>query len=180
MLMRHRRHSDQVKVLDFGLAKQRCRGAHLNQSDANTVLGTPLYMSPEAVLNPEEVDAQSDLYALGAVAYWLLSGATPYSGNSLVELVARQLSDHLEPPSKHLGTAIPEALEKLVLACLAKKKTDRPVGAPALVEALRRLEVGVWTPEAANGWWRSRGSTTPASRAGSSRPSTLRIAPRVT
>ena len=102
--------SDLVKVLDFGLVKdigpRRDDGpsAAPTLTVANAITGTPLYMSPEAVVAPETADPRSDLYALGAVGYWLLTGTHVFSG-SLVEVCAHHLHSEPEPPSARLRAA---------------------------------------------------------------------------
>jgi serine/threonine-protein kinase len=180
MLMNHGRRPDQVKVLDFGLAKHLRGDARLPQSGVNLVQGTPLYMAPEAVTNPADVDAQSDLYGLGAVAYFLLSGVPPFRGKTYVEVFARQLYEVLKPPSKQLGAPIPLSLEKLVMSCMAKGKADRPPTAGALLQALRGLDALEWPADAAHAWWQTNASkVTPWSGQSLQAPTgTLLIAPR--
>ncbi len=146
---------DVVKVLDFGLVRQIDHPDEKSLADATgSLTGTPLYLSPEAIREPREVDAQSDLYQLGAVAYFLLTGGHVFSGNSPVEVLSHHLHSAPEPPSARLGRVVPADLEDLILSCLEKGKSRRPAGAAALREALARCQdAGKWSQEDARAWW---------------------------
>ena len=150
---------DVVKVLDFGLIKQVGADAEGAQSDVHQIVGTPLYLSPEALIAPERVDAKSDLYALGAVGYFLLTGQPPFSGNSLLEVCGQHLHSEPVPPSERLGAPIPRELELLILSCLAKSPDERPVNAAALRAALLGFATD-WTQERAAQWWVQRSDLT--------------------
>jgi eukaryotic-like serine/threonine-protein kinase len=142
---------DVAKVLDFGLVRESigvASAANLDMTAQTELLGTPLFMSPEAIASPEEVSAASDLYSLGAVAVFLLTGKPLFSAPTLVEVCSHHL--HSAPP--RLGPVAPEALERLVLACLAKKGADRPASARALAAQLSALGDG-WTAEDASTFW---------------------------
>jgi eukaryotic-like serine/threonine-protein kinase len=145
---------DVAKVVDFGLVKSTKNDADVAVSAANTVLGTPLYMAPESIRTPDDVDARTDVYALGAVGYFLLTGTPVFVGTSLVAI----FSDHLHappiPPSKRLGESIDADLEALVLACLAKSPADRPASALVLRDRLRACAAaGKWSEaDAAKAW----------------------------
>jgi len=125
-----------VKLIDFGLV-ERVGEVALGQS-VDSVVGTPLYISPEAIVAPETVGAHSDLYGLGAVAYFLLSGAPVFRGRSVVEVCGHHLHTSPERLSTLLGAAIPAALEQLVLDCLAKEAAQRPGSAAELAQRLTR------------------------------------------
>jgi serine/threonine-protein kinase len=151
------REGDFVKVLDFGLVKE-VAGGEASLSREDTVAGTPLYMAPEAITG-RGVDARSDLYALGAVAYFLLTGSPVFEGRTVVEVCARHLHAPVEPPSQRAGVALPARLEALVLACLAKSPADRPASAAALLDALAACDdVPAWTREDARRFWAERGA----------------------
>lgn len=111
-------------------------------SSADAIAGTPLYMAPESIIAPAGIDARVDLYALGGVAYWLLTGTPPFEGTSLIEICSQHLHAAVEPPSKRLGRPIPDALEQIVLRCLAKSREDRPASAKALIELLGTAKNG--------------------------------------
>jgi serine/threonine-protein kinase len=152
--------SDLVKVVDFGLVKDvgfREQGGEtsaLALSTANAITGTPLYIAPETLTAPETVDPRTDLYALGAVGYWLLTGTHVFGGNTVVEVCAHHLHTAPEPPSSRLGAAISPDLEALVLACLAKRPDERPASAQALRDRLRAcVFAGGWTNARAGEWW---------------------------
>lgn len=126
-----------VKLLDFGLVTQLAKPADPAES-ASAVVGTPLYMSPEAIRAPETVSAQSDLYGLGAVAYFLLTGAPVFEGESIVEVCGQHL--HAEPRRLLLaaGHMVSRELERAVLDCLAKDPARRPASAAELAARLVR------------------------------------------
>jgi eukaryotic-like serine/threonine-protein kinase len=148
--------ADHVKVLDFGLVKE-LDTTEPGLSTAGSFLGSPLYMAPEAISKPDEVDGRSDIYALGAVAYFLLTQTPPFPGKSLVQICSRHLHEVPEPPSKRLGRAIPSTLEALILRCLEKKPDARPTSAAELASALAACtDVEPWTDANADEWWRER------------------------
>lgn len=120
----------------------------------NAITGTPLYIAPEAVVAPETVDARTDLYALGAVGYWLLTGTHVFGGKSILEVVAQHLHSVPEAPSTRLGAPVSSDLEAVLLACLAKRPEDRPASAHVLRERLRACAAaGRWTNARAAQWW---------------------------
>ena len=121
---------------------------------ANTITGTPLYMAPETLTAPETVDARADLYALGAVGYWLLTGTHVFGGKSILEVCAHHLHSVPDPPSTRLGAPVAPDLEAVLLACLAKRPEDRPASAHVLRERLRACAAaGRWTNARAAQWW---------------------------
>jgi len=126
----------------------------------NVITGTPAYLSPEAIAKPDAVDGRSDLYALGCVAFTLLTGRPPFEGASVVEVCGEHL--HAAPPSPSAvrGEPIAPELEALVLACLAKKPSDRPATAEELAERLARCGVAPWTQALAAAWWVDHGDLT--------------------
>ncbi len=151
---------DLVKVLDFGLVKDVGRETRDGTASEpavtkeNTITGTPLYIAPEAVIAPETVDARTDLYALGAVGYWLLTGTHVFGGKSILEVCAHHLHSVPESPSARLGAPVSRDLEALLLECLAKRPEDRPISANVLRERLRAcVAAGRWTHARAAQWW---------------------------
>jgi serine/threonine-protein kinase len=149
---------DSVKVLDFGLVRETAN-VDATQSTLNVLTGTPLYMSPEQITDPQGVDGRSDLYALGAVAYFLLTGGPPFTGSSVVEVCGHHLHTQPVRPSERLGRALPEDLENLVLALLEKKPAQRPSNAQAVVRSLRACRSArEWNHDHADEWWRERGT----------------------
>jgi CHASE1-domain containing sensor protein len=148
---------DVAKVVDFGLVK---RAAHQDPSLSldHVILGTPLFLAPEAIADPEHVDGRSDLYAFGAVAYFLLTGQPVFDGTTLVEICGHHMYTLPQPPSALLGHALPMRLEQLVLRCLAKRPNDRFGSAAALLAALTECGAPVWTDaEAKRAWQRVAG-----------------------
>jgi eukaryotic-like serine/threonine-protein kinase len=152
--------SDLVKVVDFGLVKDVGLGGRGEATSepaltmANTITGTPLYIAPETVTAPETVDARTDVYALGAVGYWLLTGTHVFGGKSILEVVGHHLHSVPDPPSTRLDAAVAADLETVLLACLAKRPEDRPASAHVLRERLRACAAaGRWTNARAAHWW---------------------------
>lgn len=146
--------SDFVKVLDFGLAKAIDAEERANVTNPNALMGTPLYLSPEAVHHPESVDAKSDVYAVGAVGYFLLTGTPVFTGTSIMEICMKHAQEAPQPPSARLGKSISPSLEAIVMRCLAKSAAERPASAAHLLVELEMCEVeGRWTTDAAAGWW---------------------------
>jgi serine/threonine-protein kinase len=144
--------SDFVKVLDFGLVRELTKAEETTQSNVNLVVGTPLYMSPEAILEPERVDPQTDIYGLGAVAYFLVTGTVPFRGNTVVEVCAHHL--HSQPPPPSDQAPVPADLERVILKCLEKSKEARPQGAQALARELEGCaDAGGWQSAEADAWW---------------------------
>lgn len=149
---------DSVKLVDFGLANL-MRATQLD--DARTTLGTPEYMAPECIVDSMRVDARSDIYAVGAIAYFLLTGTHLFDGSSEAVLF-QQVHTHPEWPSTRLGSALPEDIEDLVLACLAKNPSARPSTAAHLQAHLLATESARrWTPDASRQWWENVGRALP-------------------
>jgi serine/threonine-protein kinase len=142
---------DFVKVLDFGLVKD------LSAQDAtaqDVVAGTPAYLSPEALADPDTIGPASDLYAVGAVGYFLITGQEVFERKSLVGLLRAQLLDRPMPPHERMGAPVPEVLEKLIMACLDKDPANRPQSALALRETLEAVELPhAWSEHKARIWW---------------------------
>ncbi|MEN1681806.1 MAG: serine/threonine protein kinase [Planctomycetota bacterium] len=148
MLNRRGADPDVVKVLDFGLVKES------SEEQTGELVGTPLYMSPEAIQQPASVDARSDLYGVGAVGYFLLTGQPIFNAPSIATLMRMHLSEEASPPSRVLGKPIPEELEDAIMACVDKNRAKRPQTARELVLRLQRtpLDDG-WNVERADLWW---------------------------
>jgi serine/threonine-protein kinase len=153
LLCRYGRAVDFVKVLDFGLVKPReARGKELTAD--HVVSGTPAFMSPEQVLGDRPVDARTDLYAVGCVAYWLLTGKNVFEGDNAMQVMTEHARGTPVPPSRRADRSVPTDLERLVMACLEKDPDDRPRSADALAEGLDALPMnGSWTRERARQWW---------------------------
>ncbi len=162
---------DTPRLLDFGLVSDVARDG--NASLDNTVVGTPLYLSPESITAPDAVDARSDLYALGAVGYFMITGKHVFDGSSTPEICCKHLDETPTPPSARLGRPVDAELEAVVLACLAKAPADRPVSAAELGDRLRACRgIGAWTQADALAWWKRHGAALAARHAGApaSRP----------
>lgn len=146
---------DFVKVLDFGLVKS--VGGPTDEGSLATAVGmtpgTPAYMAPEMALG-DAVDGRADLYALGCVAYYLLTGSLVFEAATSIQTMARHLHDAPVAPSRRSELPIPEELDRLVLTCLSKKPEDRPSSAATLSRALAAIDVGKpWDEEQAARWW---------------------------
>jgi serine/threonine-protein kinase len=144
---------DFVKVLDFGLVRTASVGVKASLATMEgVIMGTPAYMPPEMALG-DDVDARTDLYALGCVAYYLLTGEQVFTGDTVLKVITQHLQAVPVPPSARTELPIPAALEQLVLACLAKKPADRPQAARQLAQSLDAIEGMRWSEEEAGRWW---------------------------
>jgi serine/threonine-protein kinase len=178
--------ADDAKVLDFGLVKDIAPASGLQETSphltqADSITGTPQYMAPEALTRPGSVDARSDLYALGAVAYYLLTGEHVFVGNTVIEICSLHLHEPPVPPSQRLGSPLPAALESLVLRCLAKSPDQRPPTAHAFLDELTRCELPAWDNASARAWWSSHHplrSIRPASKVSTSQSILVDLARR--
>ncbi|MBE0595054.1 MAG: serine/threonine protein kinase, partial [Gemmatimonadales bacterium] len=150
---------DFVKVLDFGLVKQRSGPSgqdDLRLSRTGAVHGTPSYLAPEIVRGDEVVDGRADLYAVGCVAYWLLTGRLVFEKSSYAAMLLAHASLEPSPPSTHAVHPIPPAFDALVLRCLVKEPADRVQSAEDLMAELTALEFATpWTSTRAADWWRA-------------------------
>jgi len=150
---------DFVKVLDFGLVKSVASSSEVSLGTAvGRTPGTPAYMAPEMALG-ETVDGRADLYALGCVAYYLLTGKLVFDAENTFQMVAKHLHHDPEPPSARGGVAVPPELEALILACLAKKPDERPAGAEDLAQSLASIQIEpAWGEAEAREWWKVNSS----------------------
>ncbi|MEO8900029.1 MAG: serine/threonine-protein kinase [Polyangiaceae bacterium] len=170
--------ADVVKVVDFGLVKN--FGGNLVDSTASdAITGTPLYMAPEAIAQPDTIDGRSDLYAVGAVGYFLLTGRHVFEAETVFEVCCKHMLEAPMPPSERLGKPLPADLEAIVLGCLAKDRNDRPALAAALrASLLACADAGQNNQLAARDWWRAyraSGTNGPIRVDDSPRPLTMAI-----
>ncbi len=145
---------DFVKVLDFGLVKpvaDRSIEQSLN-TQAGLIIGTPGYMAPEMAFG-DRVDGRADLYALGCVAYYLLTGAQVFEGATAMQVMSKHLQAAPAPPSARGTFTIPGELDAVVLSCLAKAPEERPQSAAELARRLSAIDVEPWTDLQAKDWW---------------------------
>ena len=160
---------DFVKVLDFGLVKSMLepQQEQVLATAVGLTPGTPAYMAPE-MTGDEPVDGRADLYALGCVAYYLVTGRLVFDGGSALQLIARHLHETPAPPSRFAVEPIPAAFDDLVLRCLAKDAADRPAGAADVSRTLDAISLDLepWGAEQARAWWAQlAGDTLPFERA---------------
>jgi serine/threonine-protein kinase len=145
---------DFVKVLDFGLAK------FISGDDLTTQLtmegtaaGTPGYIAPEVAMGDPSIDGRADVYALGCIAYFLLTGTLVFNDPNPMSLALKHVQAAPDPPSSRTELPIPSDLERIVMHCLGKRPDDRPASAAALAEALAACSTPHWTPAEADVWW---------------------------
>jgi serine/threonine-protein kinase len=145
---------DFVKVLDFGLVKPMsiAVGAHTLATAAGLTPGTPAYMAPEMALG-EEVDGRADIYALGCVMYFLLTGKLVFEGENPFQVVVKHINEAPAAPSRRTELPIPASLDAVVLACLMKVRESRMRSAGELRRALTAVDVPSWGDEEAARWW---------------------------
>ena len=148
---------DVVKVLDFGLVKNLDARGEEAVDSVERITGTPMYLSPEGIRSPGNVDARSDLYAVGAVGYYLLTGKRLFESENLIEIWDHQVNTPPVRPSSRLGKPVPGDLEGLILRCLEKDPDQRLQDAQVLHIALEQCkDAGNWTAEDAALWWRKQ------------------------
>jgi serine/threonine-protein kinase len=163
---------DVAKVVDFGLVKDLEDEGGLTHEAA--LVGTPHYLAPEAIRS-QGADGRSDLYAVGAIAYFLLTGQHVFEGRTVVEICGHHLHTTPLPPSDRLGRALPVAFEAWVLACLAKDPARRPQTAAQAVAALERCAVSAWSDDEARAWWLTKGRALRAERSAAVLPSDITV-----
>jgi len=145
---------DVVKVLDFGLVRLGKAPDDARLTAAGMITGTPATMAPEQAMG-RDLDGRSDLYALGCVACWLLTGSDAFTGNSAIELLTKHINEAPQPLVER-NPAVPPELAALVEACLQKDPARRPPDARTLAEAFEALVLPpgqAWTPRRAAAWW---------------------------
>jgi eukaryotic-like serine/threonine-protein kinase len=145
---------DFVKVLDFGLAKPFGRATEAaNLTVEGMTVGTPEYMAPEVARASRRVDARADLYAIGCVAYFLLTGTLVFPDANPVSVALKHLNTPPDPPSRRLNQSLPGDLERVIMRCLEKDPTARPGSAQELERLLGACAIPPWTEEDAAAWW---------------------------
>jgi eukaryotic-like serine/threonine-protein kinase len=147
---------DFIKVLDFGLVKNLSRNDSLQLTATGVTAGTPAYMAPEVATGEESIDGRTDVYALGCVAYFLLTGTPVFDEKTATATAMAHVQKIPSPPSHRSETPIPPELETLILRCLAKRPDDRPQSALELSRSLASIDgVPEWTQESAERWWQT-------------------------
>jgi hypothetical protein len=145
--------ADVAKVLDFGLVKLTQDPAAAELTAAQSVSGTPMYMSPEQATAARDLDARADIYALGAMMYYALTGRPPFQGDTPFAIMMAHVRDAVVPPSEFCP-GLPDDLEQVVVRCLAKKPEDRFPDVKALGRALAACASAAdWDAEKAEHWW---------------------------
>ena len=144
---------DVTKVLDFGLVKNVDSNVDATKTWTEAIIGTPRFMSPEQILDPPAVDARSDLYSLGAVGYFLLSGCFVFEGTNAIEICAQHISTAPTPPSSRAERALNPDFERIIMQCLEKKPGERPASCAEMAERLQALPIEPWSQQQAAEWW---------------------------
>jgi serine/threonine-protein kinase len=160
---RYGREVDFVKVLDFGLVKSHGpEGAtELNLTRDHAVGGTPAFMAPEQVMGDRPLDGRSDIYAVGCLAYWLVTGQMVFTGRTAIEIMMHHAHTAPVPPSVRTEVAISKRFDAVVLACLEKDPNARPATADALAADLAGIGLTGWTLEKRLQWWDAHHPGTP-------------------
>jgi len=170
---------DVAKLFDFGLVRLASTVRAADRSAEGQVLGTPLFMSPEQATASRELDERSDIYSLGAVAYYLLTGRPPFEGEDGIAVMIAHARDPVAPPSR-VRSGIPKDLERVVLLCLAKDASERFQDAASLERALGACACADnWDQDQAARWWRDYGRY-PAQRAPAGEPNRWRVMRSIT
>jgi serine/threonine-protein kinase len=159
---------DFLKVLDFGLVKDIAAEAIGTNPEAapgdaalsqdGSLLGTPLYMAPEGMTDPTKIDPRADIFALGAVGYFLLTGTSPFPGRTAIEVFSRERQGPPRPLGEAARHPVPERLESALMACLSYRREDRPASAEVLDEMLEACALAPgWGRSEAAAWWTEKG-----------------------
>jgi serine/threonine-protein kinase len=144
---------DVAKLLDFGLAKPIANFDGEQITQEGTITGSPLFMSPEQAIGDHEPDARSDIYGLGTVLYFLLTGRPPFTDEKPMKVLIAHAHQPPEPPSAH-NAGVPDDVDLVVMRCLQKNPADRFQSASELAAALEDCDdFGRWTPDSARRWW---------------------------
>jgi serine/threonine-protein kinase len=161
---RYGREVDFVKVLDFGLVKSRGdeRATEPSLTRNHHVGGTPAFMAPEQVLGDKPIDGRSDIYAMGCLGYWLVTGQLVFVGRTPMDTMLQHTQTKPVPPSQRTEMNIPESFDRVILACLEKDPDDRPSTADDLAARLASIEApGSWTTDLTHQWWDAHHPRTP-------------------
>ena len=144
---------DFAKVLDFGLVKV-LESNEPQMTGANATTGTPAYMAPELAMGMLNIDGRTDLYGLGCVAYWLLTGTLVFEETGSAAMMLAHVQKAPVPPSRRTELAVPDSLDRAILMCLAKTAEERPASADLFGRMLEDCAgIGSWTQEDAERWW---------------------------
>jgi eukaryotic-like serine/threonine-protein kinase len=152
---------DFAKVLDFGLVKvqaraDRGRNATTLATLENTTPGTPAYMAPEIILGDSDVDRRADVYSLGCVAYFLLTGELVFEADTSMKMLMQHLHAQPVPPSQRTELPLPREMDELILACLQKDPKRRPQDAGELYQIACQVRIrDEWNSDEAKRWWRA-------------------------
>jgi serine/threonine-protein kinase len=152
---------DFVKVLDFGLVQTRRPDVSTAVTEtsitAEKLIGTPAYMAPEIILGRNDVDRHADVYAIGCVAFYLLTGTRVFQDGNQMQMLVDHVHAEPIPPSARLGAALPREVDEFVLDCLRKSPDDRPQDAGQLLERIHTHNLaGRWSNSQARVWWQAR------------------------
>jgi len=156
-LCRYGEDCDFVKVLDFGLVKafQHAEQENPALTREEMIKGTPAFIAPEQAMGGADLDGRVDIYALGCVAYWLLTGQLVFSADTTMSLLLHHVRTQPVSPSTRSELPIPGMLDQLVLSCLKKNPADRPQTARELSDRLAAIDgAGAWSEDRAREWWR--------------------------
>jgi serine/threonine-protein kinase len=160
MVCRYGGEFDFVKILDFGLVKSLGEQHSRDLTQSQRILGTPLYMAPERLRDPTDVDARADIYAVGAVAWLMLTGRRMFETNEDFALTSKILNEEPARVSSAAAQPVPVELDLLVMACLEKNRENRPQAVSGMIEALDELAPEYrWTQHDARAWWDARGTS---------------------
>ncbi len=152
---------DFVKVLDFGLVQMRRHDPSTAITEtlatAQPLIGTPAYMAPEMILGRDDVDRRADVYAIGCVAFYLLTGTRVFQDGNQMQVLVDHVHSEPVPPSSRLGRPLPKEIDAFVIDCLRKNPDDRPKDAAELLKRITSCHLASqWTGAHARAWWQAR------------------------
>jgi serine/threonine-protein kinase len=145
---------DFAKVLDFGLVKMNVLEQQTCLTREGVTTGTPAYMAPEIATGSPDIDGRADLYALGCVGYWLLTGQLVFEADNAMAIALAHIRNRPMPPSQRTEIEVPASLDGLILRCLEKDPAARPESGRKLLDLLDACsDVAPWTQRQAEAWW---------------------------
>lgn len=157
MLCRRGGEYDTVKVLDFGLARDFASGQHKRVTETRLLIGTPLYIAPERIVDAACMDARSDIYSLGILAYFLLTGREPFDAIDSMDAITQTINRPARYPSQHTRTTVPQKLDQLIHDCHLRDIEARPQTIEDVLAELEAIELpNPWNQSMARTWWEAR------------------------
>ena len=156
MLCRRGGEYDTVKVLDFGLARNLDETSSNRVTETQLLIGTPHYIAPERIVDPNCMDPRTDIFSLGILAYYMLTGSEPYDAADSMDALAQTMNRSARRPSEQASSEIPYVLDRLVQECHSRTMAERPSSIDDVMKVLGDIRFAdSWSASRAAAWWAS-------------------------